>query len=160
MNLSALLSKVKEGLTTAGHKFSDVASNVTAKVSDVASGVATSVANVADDTKDFVLDLANLRSVRERIKDSLLDACRDGSITTEELALVKEMQTALEISDDEMKSIRLEVLQEILQRSLKDNVVSAEEASLLTMLKADLSEADLAPLKADLDKVTALAPTA
>lgn len=166
MKFKELLAKTKNVLADVGEKVADAAGKATTTVVDVA-GKATStvvdatgkaahvVANVADDAKDAFMDFTNLRSVRERLVDTMLEATQDGNLSAEELAEFKTLQAKLEISDADMKEIKISVLKEVIKRATADGKVTTDEMKLIDELQKDL-EIPTDTLQGDLEKVKAL----
>ena len=166
MNFKELLNKTKTALANISDKVVDVAGDVKDKAVDVTGKASTVVAdvtgkatnvvvNVADDMKDAFLDFTNLRSVRERLVDTMLEATKDGHLSAEELAEFKELQTKLQISDSEMNDIKFSVLREVISRATADGKVTADEMRLIDELQKDL-EIPFEGLQTELDKVKAM----
>jgi len=163
MNFKELLGKTKTALAEMGEKIAEVATNVkdnvtevggkvAGTVKDVAGKVAEKAVDVADDLKGSVLDFTNLRTVRERLIDAMLKATKDGEISAEEIAEFNSLQKQLQISDEEMKEIKISVLKEVINRATADGKVSPTEMKVIEELQQDL-EIPTDTLKDSLEKV-------
>ena len=155
MNFRELLNKVEEALANITEKVADVAGDVKDRAFDVTGKATNVVVNVADDMKDAFLDFTNLRSVRERLVDTMLEATKDGHLSAEELAEFKRLQNKLQISDVEMNDIKFAVLREVINHAMADGKVTADEMRLIDELQKDL-EIPSESLKVELDKVKAM----
>lgn len=152
MNFKELLGKTKSALADMGEKIAEVATNVKDNVVEVAGKVAEKAVDVADDLKGSVLDFTNLRTVRERLIDAMLKATKDGEISAEEIAEFNSLQKQLQISDEEMKDIKISVLKEVINRATADGKVSPAEMKVIEELQQDL-EIPTDTLKENLEKV-------
>lgn len=100
----------------------------------------------------------NLSKQRTQLFEAIKKASEDGTITTEEMEEVAQMQKFLDITDEVMAEVKIKVLKDIIQKVLADNVVTKEEVSLIQEVGRglQLSEKDLEKLKPDMDKVEEL----
>jgi hypothetical protein len=172
LKLKELLAKIKEGfqvignpsstptLTTSGSPVDGKTSPEPAQQNSNPTIAAETMVKTVTDTavaaKPTELDFSNLKSIHGRIKTALLEASKDGSITTDELKSLQELQAQLGITEDDMKKIRVETLQEVVKHVHAQKKITPEESHVIHALKSKLVDKDWAAFKGDLEKATAL----
>lgn len=100
-------------------------------------------------------DSARATQARQQLFVAILEACDDGVITTEEMSDVRALQSRLGMSDSELNSIKIQVLQNLIDRVMEDNIVTEEEMDFIEQIEIDLQlgVADSLKVKADIERV-------
>ena len=92
---------------------------------------------------------------RQQLFVAILEACDDGVITAEEMSEVRALQSSLGMSDSELNSIKVQVLQNLIDRVMEDNIVTEEEMDFIEQIEIDLQlgVADSLKIKSDIERV-------
>ncbi|WP_375559535.1 hypothetical protein ACE193_17605 [Bernardetia sp. OM2101] len=92
---------------------------------------------------------------RQQLFVAILEACDDGIITTDEMSDVRALQSRLGMSDAELNSIKIQVLQNLIDRVMEDNIVTEEEMDFIEQIEIDLQlgVADSLKIKGDIERV-------
>ncbi|NCO33510.1 MAG: hypothetical protein GW893_06530, partial [Armatimonadetes bacterium] len=64
---------------------------------------------------------------KKQLFAAILEACDDGIITADEMANVRALQSRLSMSDAELNTIKIQVLQSLIEKVMEDNIVTEEE---------------------------------
>ena len=100
-------------------------------------------------------DSGRASQARQQLFVAILEACDDGVITTDEMSDVRTLQTKLGMSDSELNTIKIQVLQNLIDRVMEDNIVTEEEMDFIEQIEIDLQlgVADSLKIKGDIEKV-------
>jgi hypothetical protein len=92
---------------------------------------------------------------KDELKQALLEAVSDGVLTKEEIAELATLQTGLDLSESDIKSIRAEVYLAAFQAVRDDNVVTADEEQELRSIQRylGLSDVDISHTTKELSKL-------
>lgn len=92
---------------------------------------------------------------KKQLFDAILEACEDGVITTEEMSDVRALQSRLGMSDSELNSIKIQVLQNLIDKVMDDDIVTEEEMDFIEQIEIDLQlgVADSLKIKGDIERV-------
>lgn len=92
---------------------------------------------------------------RQQLFTAILEACDDGIITSDEMSDVRALQSKLGMSDVELNSIKIQVLQNLMDRVMEDNIVTEDEMDFIEQIEIDLQlgVADSLKVKGDIGKV-------
>ncbi len=92
---------------------------------------------------------------RQQLFVAILEACDDGIITADEMSDVRSLQAKLGMSDAELNSIKIQVLQNLIDRVMEDNIVTEDEMDFIEQVEIDLQlgVADSLKIKSDIEKV-------
>lgn len=95
---------------------------------------------------------------RQQLFTAILEACEDGVITADEMSDVRTLQAKLGMSDAELNSIKIQVLQNLIAKVMEDNIVTEEEMDFIEQIEIDLQlgVADSLKIKTDIEKVRAM----
>ncbi|WP_338762687.1 hypothetical protein WAF17_18095 [Bernardetia sp. ABR2-2B] len=100
-------------------------------------------------------DSSRATQARQQLFVAILEACDDGIITTDEMSDVRALQARLGMSDSELNSIKIQVLQNLIDRVMEDNIVTEEEMDFIEQIEIDLQlgVADSLKIKGDIERV-------
>lgn len=100
-------------------------------------------------------DSARAIQAKQQLFVAILEACDDGVITTDEMSDIRALQSKLGISDTELNGIKIQVLQNLIDRVMEDNIVTEEEMDFIEQIEIDLQlgVADSLKIKTDIEKV-------
>jgi len=92
---------------------------------------------------------------RQQLFVAILEACDDGMITTDEMADIRALQAKLGMSDAELNGIKIQVLQNLMDRVMEDNIVTEDEMDFIEQIEIDLQlgVADSLKIKGDIERV-------
>lgn len=92
---------------------------------------------------------------RKQLFAAILEACDDGIITADEMSDVRALQAKLGMSDTELNSIKIQVLQNLIDRVMEDNIVTEDEMDFIEQIEIDLQlgVADSLKIKGDIERV-------
>lgn len=100
-------------------------------------------------------DSGRATQARQQLFVAILEACDDGVITADEMSDVRALQSRLGMSDAELNSIKIQVLQNLIERVMEDNIVTEEEMDFIEQIEIDLQlgVADSLKIKGDIERV-------
>lgn len=100
-------------------------------------------------------DSGRATQARQQLFVAILEACDDGVITSDEMSDVRALQSKLGMSDAELNSIKIQVLQNLIDRVMEDDIVTEDEMDFIEQIEIDLQlgVADSLKIKADIEKV-------
>ncbi len=100
-------------------------------------------------------DSSRATQARKQLFAAILEACDDGIITAEEMSDVRTLQSKLGMSDAELNSIKIQVLQNLIDRVMEDNIVTESEMDFIEQIEIDLQlgVADSLKIKGDIERV-------
>ncbi len=100
-------------------------------------------------------DSSRAIQARQQLFVAILEACEDGVITNDEMSDVRALQSKLGMSDSELNSIKIQVLQNLIDRVMEDNIVTEEEMDFIEQIEIDLQlgVADSLKIKGDIERV-------
>lgn len=100
-------------------------------------------------------DSGRATQARQQLFVAILEACDDGVITADEMADVRTLQAKLGITDAELNSIKIQVLQNLIDKVMEDNIVTEEEMDFIEQIEIDLQlgVADSLKIKGDIERV-------
>ncbi|WP_041263740.1 hypothetical protein [Bernardetia litoralis] len=100
-------------------------------------------------------DSARATQAKQQLFVAILEACDDGIITTDEMSDVRALQSKLGMSDTELNSIKIQVLQNLIDRVMEDNIVTEDEMDFIEQIEIDLQlgVADSLKIKGDIKRV-------
>ena len=100
-------------------------------------------------------DSSRATQARQQLFVAILEACDDGIITAQEMADIRTLQSKLGMSDVELNSIKIQVLQNLIARVMEDNIVTEDEMDFIEQIEIDLQlgVADSLKIKSDIEKV-------
>lgn len=103
-------------------------------------------------------DSGRATQARQQLFVAILEACDDGVITTDEMSDVRALQARLGMSDAELNNIKIQVLQNLIDRVMEDNIVTEEEMDFIEQIEIDLQlgVADSLRIKGDIERVRAM----
>lgn len=100
-------------------------------------------------------DSGRATQARQQLFVAIVEACDDGVITTDEMSDVRALQAKLGMSDSELNSIKIQVLQNLIDRVMEDNIVTEDEMDFIEQIEIDLQlgVADSLKIKGDIERV-------
>lgn len=100
-------------------------------------------------------DSGRATQARQQLFVAILEACDDGIITTDEMSDLRALQAKLGIADSELNNIKIQVLQNLIDRVMEDNIVTEEEMDFIEQIEIDLQlgVADSLRIKGDIERV-------
>jgi hypothetical protein len=100
-------------------------------------------------------DSGRAAQARQHLFGAILEACDDGVITTDEMSDVRALQSRLGMSDSELNGIKIQVLQNLIDKVMEDNIVTEDEMDFIEQIEIDLQlgVADSLKIKGDIERV-------
>ena len=100
-------------------------------------------------------DSGRATQAKQQLFVAILEACNDGVITVDEMSDVRALQSKLGMSDAELNSIKIQVLQNLIEKVMEDNIVTEDEMDFIEQIEIDLQlgVADSLKIKGDIEKV-------
>lgn len=92
---------------------------------------------------------------KQQLFVAILEACDDGVITTDEMSDVRTLQSKLGMSDAELNGVKIQVLQNLIEKVMEDNIVTEDEMDFIEQIEIDLQlgVADSLKIKGDIERV-------
>ncbi len=103
-------------------------------------------------------DSGRATQARQQLFVAILEACDDGAITVDEMSDVRALQSKLGMSDAELNNIKIQVLQNLIEKVMEDNIVTEDEMDFIEQIEIDLQlgVADSLKIKGDIERVRAM----
>ncbi len=100
-------------------------------------------------------DSGRATQAKQQLFAAILEACDDGIITADEMSDVRALQSRLGMSDSEFNGIKIQVLQNLIDKVMEDNIVTEDEMDFIEQIEIDLQlgVADSLKIKGDIERV-------